>query len=364
MRAITVVLVLVVSGCTPPPSGPTAIAWPKKTETSTEVLVYPVYDMGMAAGRTELTYAFGDDYPSEVELVPGSGTACRSELAPLTWTGIASTEGTAATATLVDGKLKLSLVEEGVVTLFLDGTIAQSCDGQPQVPLRHRLILTVQRIASFEVSHLGQVDDGCDTLVLPSGDKLRPPRVSALNAAGLPFLPSNASSPVELKLTSDSTVTLSGSWFTASPGHVTISLDTGIPVSGLESFDVVGPDSITEMTVELLVRKAISSSTFDFEPLVNGQTYRLPQLIPDATNNSVDVRPVRVVTRKGLLCAYAPPSWFDAVSSTPGVCPRDSSGEVASTRVPVLKIVDRGECRFKATVVQSTQQWSGNITIE
>lgn len=360
MRA-PLLLLLALSACPPPPlEGPSALVWPAKLETSSDVTVFAVFDAGTALGRTELSYALGDEYPKDVVLVPKEGVACDFATGKLTWSSIVSVDGTAATPSIVDGSLKLTLAEEGVVTIFLAGSIDQQrCPGgQTVVPLTHRLVVTVHRVASFEVTQLSKSWPGCDQLVLPSGAELYPPTVHPMNAAGLRFLATNAPSPAEVKLNSQAALTLKGSKFTAAPSHVTVSVATTLPVDGIESFEVVGPQTATSMQASLWLRLAVSNG-WNSEELVDDRSYSLR--FPDEFN-SVDVLANTVTTSAGKLCELAPASWFEVESSTPGVCAKASEPPRFTGAVPVAQLLAEGECRLLLKVTGTSHSWSARFS--
>ena len=358
-------LVACVSPVAPAPVEP-ALVFPAEHAASNEITAYAEFDAGQATELTELTYALGDEYPRDVVLQPTGGyvmgDGCRLDYGTLTWTSLISVEGTAANVRLEGGQLQVGLVAEGTVSVLLAGAVdKQNCtavDGSSltTVPLQHRLTMRVHRAVSVLVDQLYQGRPGCETqVVLPANSALWVPSAHLVNAAGQQFSAFNAPNPLEVTLRSNgTTLTVSEGEMLASPGQVSISVKTSLPVRGLSSFEVVGPETVSSVQAELFLRKAASKGNVS-ERLVDDQSYLLWN--PDEFN-SVDVRVSAVQTSQGRLCAPVPSGWFQAVSATPAQCAPFFDGEPWSADVAVAKILDAGECRLEITMPGTTQRWA------
>ncbi|MDP3571780.1 MAG: hypothetical protein Q8S42_14215 [Archangium sp.] len=375
MRTYGLVACLTLAACGAPlppvPPGPVEpeLVFPAEYAASTEVIAYAEFDAGQASELTEVTYALGDEYPRDVVLQPTGGYAmgagCRFDYGSLTWTSLVSVEGTAATVSLEAGRLHVGLVAEGTVSVLLSGAVdTQSCtalagSALTTVPLQHRLTLRVHRAVSVLVDQLHQRWPECETqVVLPANSALWVPRAHLVNAAGQQFSAANAPTPLEVTLRSKGTLTLSGREVMAAPGQVSISVNTSLPVRGLSSFEVVGPETVNSVQAELFLRKAASKGNVS-EPLVDDRSYLLWN--PEEFN-SVDVRVSAVQTSQGRLCAPVPAEWFQAVSSTPAQCAPLSEGERSGADVPVAKVLSAGECRVEITMPGTSQRWTTRFT--
>ena len=337
-----------------------------KVLTSLEVIAYGHVDAtGVATDVTELSYALGADYPAEVVLVPKGGYAmgrnCALDFGTLTWSTLV-VEGTAVTASLEGGSLHLTLREEGDASLLLEGNVDQQhCSGNAVVPLHQRINVHVHRVAGFTVDTLHQYWVECETkVVLPADAPLWVPVAHAMDAEGRQFEPANAPSPVQLTLRSSGALSPApNAWeFTAAPGHVTISLETALPVQGLSSFEVVGPDALTEVQAALYLRKAASKGSVS-EALEDGGSYRL--FFP-GQDNAVTARVETARTAGGRLCANVPAAWFSAVSSTPEQCGSPPVSDEPFGDVAVAAVRALGECRLEVTIPETAQRWAARFT--
>ncbi|MDC0745315.1 hypothetical protein [Polyangium mundeleinium] len=359
----------------PGPGAPVhTLTLPASYASSSDVVAYADLAKGQAKEETELTYALAEGYPRDVTLVAKGGFVLSSEcsISPgqVVWQSITDVQGTAAGVDLVGGALAIELREEGTVTVLLEGEITgQHCpseDGSTAtvVPLQHRLVLHVERVAGFVVEQLHQQLADCwNTMVLPSDAPLWAPTARPLDATGKPFSPVNAPAPVALTLRSNGDLTPGpGSTdLTAGPGTVTVSVDTTLPVQGMQAFEVVGPDALTSVEASFYLRKAALKGNVS-EPIEEGTSYSL--FLPEESNG-VDLHVDAAMTTLGKLCANMPQAWFASASSTPAQC-EASVGAVepfASSILPVAAIGDAGECRLSVTIPGTAQRWTTRFSI-
>ncbi len=361
-----VCLTLVACGA-PAPTEPVEpeLVFPAEHAASTEVIAYAEFDAGQASEETEMSLALGEEYPRELVVRPSKGYAlgagCGTDLGNLTWASLTSVEGDAAVVALESGELKVSIQKEGTVSLLLAGAVDQqdcpAADGTrlTTVPLQHRLTMRVHRAVSVLVEQQHQRWPECETnVVLPSNTLFWAPRVLLVNAGGQQFSAANAPTPNGLTLRSSGVITTEGSQARAEPGHVSISVNTSLPVHGLLSFEVVGPESVTSVQAELYLRKAASKGNVS-EPLVDDRSYLIWN---PGQLNSVDLRVGEVQTSQGRLCAPVPNTWFQAVSATPAQCGPFSDDERWGADVAVAKILGAGECRLEISLPGTTQRWT------
>ena len=385
MRTLaSLVTVIALTACdAPPASGPTdpqrddpsevlsgahELTLPVTYASSHEVIVYAELDGDQATDLTELSYGLADGYPRQVEINPKDGfildNACQLEPGIVVWRSIVDVQGTAASVELIGGALAARLREEGTVTALLEGEIAaQHCTfgDEPSVttvPLQHRVVLQVHQVEGFVVEQLHQVLADCwESMVLPSDALLRAPTAKPLDGAGQPFEPLNAPTPVTITLRSDGALTPAdqAGQFWAEPGEVSVSVDTTLPVHGLRSFDVVGPDALTSVDAALYLQKAASKGSV-VERIEDGMSYRVffPEL-----RNTVEVQVESAMTTHGKLCANVPGTWFASSSATPEQCAADpGSPEEFSSAIPIATIVSDGECRLQVTIPGTSHEWN------
>lgn len=354
-------------------SGAHELTLPASYASSHEVIVFTELEGESTRGLTELSYGLADGYPRQVEISAGDGfildDACRLEPGTVVWRSITDVQGTAASLELVGGALAVELREEGTVTALLEGEIAAThCTFGDEatvttVPLQHQVVLRVARVEGFVVETFHQVLADCrEAVVLPSDALLWAPTARPLDGAGQPFAPLNAPSPVTITLRSDGALTPAdeAGQLRAGPGEVAVSVDTTLPVHGLQRFDVVGPDALTAVEAALYLQKAASKGSVA-EPIEDGMSYRVffPEL-----SNTVDVRVDSAMTTHGKLCANVPGSWFASSSSTPEQCaagPVDPE-ELWSGQVPVATIRAAGECRLQVTIPGTSHEWNTRFT--
>lgn len=366
MRSSSLLLVFLCACSPPPPAlpGEPVLVWPAKAETSVGVTGYFQFDAGVAHELTELTWGMGEGFPNDVVLVPmggySMGGGCQLEYGQLFWRSLVSVEGTAAAVSLEGGLLHLTLKEAGEVSVLLAGELdEQRCGTLNLVPLQHRLRMRVRVATGFVVDQTHQRGPECDQrLVLPAGSSLWTPVVHPVDRWGQQFTAANAPFPVELTLRGEGALTQTGAQFTATPGRVSISVATALPVRGLSSFEVVGPSAVTSVEGALVLRKAASKGSV-IEELEEGGSSLLWH--PEGENR-VDIHMGEVQTSAGRLCAPVPAAWFEAVSATPSQCEVAVSGEPYGGDVSVAKVVSAGECRLEVTMPQTTQRWSARFS--
>ncbi|MFY0540524.1 hypothetical protein [Nannocystis pusilla] len=122
-----------------------------------------------------------------------------------------------------------------------------------------------------------------------------------------------------------------------------IDVATTLPVRGLTSFTVVGPEALTSVDAALHLTRAAAKGSIS-EPIEPDMSYAL--FFPDQ-RNSVELRVLAASTELGKLCADPPAAWFVSTSTTPGQCtaPAASDDEFTSF-IPVARVVTAGECRL------------------
>lgn len=344
---------------------------PARHEAAGEVIVYAELQGATATHQTALHYALGDGYPDQVTLAPQHGfvvsQGCQIVLGAVVWQSIAEVQGTAAKVALGDGKLSVDLLDEGEVSVLLQGEITgQHCtsDGGPlvgSIPLQHRVVIQAHRVAGFVVEQLYQQLSGCPgAVVLPSGAPLWAPTASPLAAGGLRFEAANAPAPVAITLRSRGVLTpLDDGDLSAEAGTVSVSLDTKLPVEGLQSFEVVGPEALTAVEAALTLRKAAAKGSVS-EPIEEGMSYDL--FFPEEPNEVV-VRVSAAETALGALCANVPGSWFSSASSTPEQCAASVGvTDPYSADVPVASVRAPGECRLEVTIPRTHHAWATRFT--
>lgn len=343
---------------------------PARHVSSADLTIYADFAGGQATATTELVYGLAAGYPRQLTLGSGKGyvllPGCPTGFGPVSWTSLDGVEGTAATVSLAGNSLSIDLHDEGTVTVDLAGTLGgqqcQAADGSPlaTVPLRHRVLVRVKRVASFLVEQpVHQHWPGCEeSLVLPSGGPLWSPTVTPLDAAGQGFRPGNAPVPAAVILRSSGELTPHSAHsdvFTAGPGQVTVSVDTTLPVLGLSGFEVVGPAALTGAAVSFhLSRYTLKGGMAT--PIEEGQSY---PLFHPGQSNGVEVHTESATTTHGALCANIPGSWLASGSPTPAQCEASVviPEELTSNAVPVATLHAPGECRLAVTVPGTALRW-------
>ncbi|MFY0540525.1 hypothetical protein [Nannocystis pusilla] len=174
----------------PGPAPVHTLTFPAVLAASHELLTFADLDGDRASARTELAYGLHPDYPDRVTLMPGVGMVlapeCQAQQGELVWHSLAEVEGSAARLELRAGALAIELRDEGTVSALLLGELrGQDCalpGVATVVPLAHRIVLQVDRVAGFMVKPFHQQFDGChDRVVLPADAPLGAPTVRALD---------------------------------------------------------------------------------------------------------------------------------------------------------------------------------------
>lgn len=355
----------------PPPEAPGLaheLKLPAQHASSQEVTVYAELDGDLATELTELSYALADGYPSQVTLSAKDGfvvtQGCSIRLGAVVWKSLAEVQGSAAKLELDAGTLAIELREEGDVSALLEGEITeQHCtseDGKvvTSIQLEHRVVLHVRPIAGFVVEQFHQQLGDCqDSVVLPSGAPLWAPTASPLDAAEQRFEAANAPAPVAITLRADGALTqLADGHLSAEAGTVAVSLDTPLPVHGLRSFEVVGPEALTSVQAALYLRKAAAKGNIS-ERIEEGMSYKL--FFPEQSNE-VEIEVDSAMTSRGELCANIPADWFSATSSTPEQCIASAEGSEsdATSFVSVAAVRSPGECALEVTIPGTSQRWT------
>src|SRR5690606_6470727 len=191
---------------------------------------------------------------------------------------------------------------------------------------------------------------------------LQAPTAQPLDAADQPFTALNAPTPVSITLRSDAALTQVSEdgalW--AETGEVSVVVDTTLPVRGLESVTLVGPDTLTAVERARYLRKAAAKGSI-VEPIEDGSSYRLFFL--DEVNK-VDVQVDSAMTTHGRLCAGVPAVWFASSSATPERCEAGpgSFEKLSFAAIPIATILDVGECRLEVTIPGTSHAWTTHFT--
>lgn len=357
-----------------PPTPAHELTLPAIYASSYEADLYARFDGTVAAAESTLSYGLSADYPQAGTVATPRGYAlakqCEVLLGGVVWRSLGEVQGTAAKLDLRDGALAVTLREEGTVSALLEGELTrQRCtlaDGtiKTAVPLRHRVILQVRRVAGFVVEQKHQRLHGCgDVVVLPAGAPLWAPAVHPLDADGRLFEAVNAPAPATLTLRADGDLWLDGSLtrLRASPGTVAVTVATALPVQGLRAFTVVGPEALTAVTAAFYLRKAVSKGAIS-ERIEEGRTYQL--FFPEQSN-WVDIQVDAATTPLGKLCANLPGTWLAATSATPAQCMAGVySGEEPAIATAVAAIASLGECRLDVSLPGTSLRWTTRFSTE
>jgi hypothetical protein len=279
--------------------------------SSTKVSIYAqLLQPGVASYSSELSFALGDGYPAQITVTPTDAVyvvsrGCRLDTLPTAvWTSLVRTDGDAAGLALAGGVLTVDLKKEGAVTAVLEGELQGlhcTIDGAEvtSLPLHHELTLHVERVSGFFVQHLAQIWPGCDgpTMVLPEGLDFELPQVHPLNGAGGRFHAENAPAPVRATLRSaGGLVSENHQWhLTSGAGQVTVTLDSPLPVTGVQTFEVVRPGSLSSLTAAVYLTVTASKGVTSRQ-ITDGETY--PVFFPTQPN-TVDIKVDAAATEKG-----------------------------------------------------------------
>jgi len=334
---------------------------PAQYATTQEPTLYATLMGNAATALTELVYGLSAGYPTLVSVTPKGGylrgQQCSTQEGAVIWNSIVAQDGTAAKVSLDHGKLLVTLVDEGTVTLLLDGQIeGQDCklgDSGASVatlPLQHKVVLRIHRAVGYVVEQFNQRLFGCtNSLVLLSNVGFRFPTAQPVNAAGQHFDPANAPTPVSITLHSSGALSLDSASLqvSAAAGQAVVHVDTDLPVDGLHSFDVVGLDSLTAVHATLYLNKATNKGRY-LELIKEEVPLRI--FMPEKLN-TVDVRCDAASTTLGTLCAQVPGSAFAASSSTPEYCSAPGSWvDSLGSSFPIATIKAIGECELAVTL--------------
>lgn len=373
-----VVLGVALLGCGPPvvtspleePRLPSEeLVLPAELASHLDLPAYLRFDGGVADDVGDRTFALGAGFPSQVTLTPTgpvyfvTAGCSYSKLPKASWSRLSQVTGTAATLALDGGTLEVALQSEGVVTALLEGEVtgADCKVGGVTVetmPLRHRLTLRVHRVGSLVVGHNSLLAASCGpTLVLPAGVELLYPTLDPVDPAGKKFQAANAQRPAALRMRSlgGGLLATDPYWLARLPaGRVELTVDTTLPVTGLQALEIVGPASIRTVDASLQISLATPKS-WRTEPLENGKSYQVEY--PDG-RSTVDVAVTSVITDIGPLCSRLPGPWFLATTSTPGQCGPAVAHSRSDWRSAVAEIVRQGDCRLDVSVPGTELRWA------
>lgn len=366
MRFFALALVLI--SCAPPLPSPEPTPRPTElvipAEQATD-LPLQMYFRTNGEFETSIDYALGDGYPTSLTITPSSSVyviqGCSVPKGTATWTGISNLQGSGATLSLANGALSVTLLSEGTITATLEGQATGiNCNGTTSLALRHALTLRVRRVTGFVVDQLHQRWPGCEQhVVIPAGVQAWIPQAHPLDTNGQRFEAANAPKPVAITLRSTGELSRAAeSWeLTASAGHVELSFDTTKPVDGLEFFEVVNADALTQVDGRLVLRKAAAKGSV-IESLTDGESYLL--WYPEQ-DNLVDLQVDDATTSAGKLCMPIPVAWLSATSATPARC-GPTGGEQYGAGLPVAKILSLGECKLEVTIPNTSHRWATSFT--
>lgn len=354
---------------------PATLTVPARVETALALPVYAQLDGAAATFTDTVAYAFGDAYPAHLTLTPTglvyvAARGCNfSEKSPTAaWKTLQVVSGDAATATLENGTLTLDLVHEGGVQLVLSGELyGAECviAGQTlsTLKLEHTVNVVVNRVTGFVVAHPNHNRRGCDgtSMTLAAGMSHPAPTALPLNGRSEKFFAENAPEAVQLTLESGRDVLPEGKqWRLEGPGTVRVALATMLPVSGVTTFEVIGPEALVSATGQLTLLRAAAKGSFStvIEP---GASY--PLFFPDELNG-VELNLDPVQTTGGALCSQVPPAWFSVTSTTAHRCAPLAMPVTGlyGYGTQVANIIATGDCELAVTVPGSPLKWAASFT--
>jgi hypothetical protein len=371
-------MLVLLSACWPSPSssidpsmvadGGHTLSWPAQYASAYDFMVYAKRDGQRVTAETELSYGLADGYPAQGTLGTAGGyvlgSGCNNSFGEVVWQSLVDVQGRAALVELVGDRVSVSLRAEGTVTAVLQGEITKvNCNvaGGPLVtaiPLQHRIVLHVHRVAGFRVDQFHQQLYSCgDSVVLPTATWLWAPAVQALNAVGQRFDPVNAPTPASMTLRSAAALTSGADRgrLMADAGVVSIAVDTSLPVQGLRSFQVVGAETLTSVQAGLYLRTTANKGEVS-APIEEGRSYRV--YFPDRPS-SVDIRIEEATTTQGKLCANLPAAWLVSTSATPQQCAAAaaSADPTPANPLPVATLLALGTCQMEVTIPGTNLRW-------
>jgi hypothetical protein len=313
---------------------------------------------------SERTYGLGSGFPTEVRLLASDwvyGLRCRtSPLTTMRWNAVRIHAGTAASLNLVEeGELRVSLLHDGDLVADIDGLVdGIDCpDGARSQPLRHRLSLHVRTVTAFRLA-FSSIPCG-PRPIAPAGVPLWLPNVQAVDAKGEPFYPANRY-PAAALTVRGAILASTGVLPTVilAPGPVELSLDSPLPMLGIQGYDIVDHTAVTGITASLKISLEASKGSTS-QPLVEGATVHL---LRAGENNHVFLEVEEVRTSKGTLCGNAPTSWFLVDSSTQSVCSTPAAVRPFG-HIPLVSLNRPGRCQFEASLAGGSLRWAGAFTI-
>lgn len=375
----SLLLLVIVAGCGPAPTvanvdpdldpvvTPKPFVWrhPMKPVTSFELSASGVFtNPGIEAGAGFL-FGLHEGYPTEIVLEPAKDSAIKGCGTPpghvTRWNAIGAISGDAASVSLADGRIRLTLQRPGRLEFELDGSVdGILCPGglnPASVRLKQKVSVEVTRVSAFQVVRFG---GGCDASrpVIPEGAPVSMPQVWAVSDSGELFYPTNAVPAATLVATSATGLktTPIETFLEFAPGPVEFAVETSLPTLGLRGFEVVESSAVTSMEAKLVLQIAASKGSVP-TPLTEGASVVLFK--PEGSAVTLDATGA-TMTSKGRLCDAPAPHWFETTSSTPGVCsparPLDHEGPVK------VSLKGPGTCAFETRITGSALQWKASFT--
>lgn len=313
--------------------------------------------------ESTVTYGLAEGYPTELELSPSRVVFPRGcgfgGNATATWSSLRVISGDAAGLSVSAGKVRVSLVKEGVVVAELGGSMdwlnpaegSGACQGVSSLELRHRVTIRVMAVTGFRLKSFGPLGSCGPRPVIPAQVPLLLPRVQGLASNGEAFFPANAD-PAATLIVTGAVLPTNDSSPSFGPGPVTISVDSTLPVDGLRTFEVVDHTQVTDVQGKLVLYAMAAKGVVPL-PIVEGADLRLFT----EEGNFVALQVESTTTTLGRLCAPPPAEWFLTDSSTPSVCTTPARGS-PYTGIPLVSLNRQGECRFETRVPGGPLRWS------
>lgn len=304
-----------------------------------------------------VSYGLHPGYPTQVELTASKVIFPRqcgfNDTTTVTWSGVRVTSGEAVSVSFSNSKVQVALLKAGTAEVEIDGSMdGVDCRAGSSLKLRHRLTLRVIPVAGFRLKSFGPLGSCGDRPIVPAGVPLLLPQVMALSSSGDSFFPANQ----EPAATLIAKGALLDAAPTFGPGPVTLTVDTTLPVDGLQRFEAVDHTKVTDVQGKLVVHAQAAKGTVPM-PLTEGADVRLFT----EQGNFVVLQVDSTMTTLGPLCAPPPASWFLTDSSTASVCSTPAKG-TPFTGIPLVNLDHQGTCRFETRVAGGPLRWSGSFT--
>ncbi len=369
---------LLAAACGPPPTalpspGAPAKEAPFEAQTATAqhltlpARVEPAYRFGYAVlressdgglrGAHDVTFALGEDFPSEPTLTFPQVLVLRGTalLALPRWEWL-EVEGDALSAELLpSGEVQAKLLREGSARLQLFGTgrLKDEPAVEDLADLRLTVSVSVRRVAGYRLHSFSARLGACASPLVFAAGKVFRPQASPRDALGREFVAANAPAPVALDVSSTGpmSVTPGDDSLDVGEGHVEVRAQTTLPIDGLAQFDVAGAAALVQATVLPYLVRTASKGTVA-ERISVGARY--PRFFPEQ-RNVVELRVSEARTALGPLCGLVPAVWFTPTSATPSVCEPVAGGAVL--RAP-------GECRLSLHGPGVAEGWAMHFWVD